>query len=87
MNKGFVSMFVSWEKMCCSDPHIPSFSVEPAGEQWLRPGLKKCKCVFNLILEKAKHTFNFLQTVTSLIQISDVRNHHQTVNKWTDNDQ
>ncbi|XP_039464411.1 ribonuclease inhibitor-like [Oreochromis aureus] len=30
--------------------------VEPAGVQWLRPGLRKCKCVFNVFHEnKAAH--------------------------------
>uniref|UniRef100_A0A3Q4N6D6 NACHT domain-containing protein n=1 Tax=Neolamprologus brichardi TaxID=32507 RepID=A0A3Q4N6D6_NEOBR len=32
-------------RLCWSDPPLP-FRVEPAGVQWLRPGLRKCKCVF-----------------------------------------
>ncbi|XP_041834320.1 protein NLRC3-like isoform X2 [Melanotaenia boesemani] len=28
---------------------LSTLRVEPAGERWLKPGLKKCKCVFNWI--------------------------------------
>nr|XP_024654416.1 NACHT, LRR and PYD domains-containing protein 12-like [Maylandia zebra] len=35
---------------------LETLRVEPAGVQWLRPGLRKCKCVFNVIHEnKAAH--------------------------------
>ncbi|XP_039907185.1 NACHT, LRR and PYD domains-containing protein 13-like [Simochromis diagramma] len=40
------------------EPHLrlDTLWVEPAGEQWLTPGLRKCKCVFNVIREnKAAH--------------------------------
>uniref|UniRef100_A0A4W6E0E9 NACHT domain-containing protein n=1 Tax=Lates calcarifer TaxID=8187 RepID=A0A4W6E0E9_LATCA len=34
----------------------PPFRMEPRGVQWLRPGLRKCKCVFDLIHKnKAVH--------------------------------
>ena len=40
--------------VCWSDPPPPPtpFRAEPAGERWLRPGLRKCTCVFHLIHEK-----------------------------------
>uniref|UniRef100_I3IUW8 SPRY-associated domain-containing protein n=1 Tax=Oreochromis niloticus TaxID=8128 RepID=I3IUW8_ORENI len=35
---------------------LDTLRVEPAGVRWLRPGLRKCKCVFNGIHEnKAAH--------------------------------
>ena len=35
---------------------VSSSRVEHGGEQWLKPGLRKCKCVFTLIDEnKAAH--------------------------------
>ncbi|CAI5673685.1 unnamed protein product [Oreochromis niloticus] len=40
------------------DPNcrLDTLRMEPAGVEWLKPGLKKCKCVFNVIHEnKAAH--------------------------------
>uniref|UniRef100_A0AAX7V7X5 SPRY-associated domain-containing protein n=1 Tax=Astatotilapia calliptera TaxID=8154 RepID=A0AAX7V7X5_ASTCA len=38
------------------DWRLDTLRVEPAGVRWLRPGLRKCKCVFNGIHEnKAAH--------------------------------
>ncbi|XP_042077087.1 NLR family CARD domain-containing protein 3 isoform X1 [Haplochromis burtoni] len=38
------------------NPNCTIVRVEPAGVRWLRPGLRKCKCVFNVIHEnKAAH--------------------------------
>ncbi|XP_078142812.1 uncharacterized protein LOC139929916 [Centroberyx gerrardi] len=46
------------------DPHwrLDSLSVDHGGVQWLKPGLRKCKCVFSLIhenTERMKKTINF----------------------------
>uniref|UniRef100_A0A7N5ZYT8 NACHT domain-containing protein n=1 Tax=Anabas testudineus TaxID=64144 RepID=A0A7N5ZYT8_ANATE len=62
------------------NPHcnLDTLRVEPGGVRWLRPGLRKCKCVFNETDENKAATFNHLQTVTSLIQIPDVMSPHQT---------
>uniref|UniRef100_A0A3Q1HV34 SPRY-associated domain-containing protein n=1 Tax=Anabas testudineus TaxID=64144 RepID=A0A3Q1HV34_ANATE len=57
---------------------LDTLRVEPGGVRWLRPGLRKCKCVFNETDENKAATFNHLQTVTSLIQIPDVMSPHQT---------
>uniref|UniRef100_A0A3Q4HHG7 SPRY-associated domain-containing protein n=1 Tax=Neolamprologus brichardi TaxID=32507 RepID=A0A3Q4HHG7_NEOBR len=47
--------------------------VVPAGNKWMEPGLKKCKFVFFIFMKTKQHT--------SLIHISDVRSHHQSVNQ------
>ncbi|XP_039896537.1 NACHT, LRR and PYD domains-containing protein 3-like [Simochromis diagramma] len=60
---------------------LDTLRVEPAGVQWLTPGLRKCKCVFNVINETKQYTFNHLQTGTSLLYISDGKSHHENVNQ------
>ncbi|CAI5677895.1 unnamed protein product [Oreochromis niloticus] len=60
---------------------LDTLRVEPAGVRWLRPGLRKCKCVFNVIHENQAVHIQPSSSFTYLIFLSTHNRHKHSEHK------
>uniref|UniRef100_A0A3B5QWV8 B30.2/SPRY domain-containing protein n=1 Tax=Xiphophorus maculatus TaxID=8083 RepID=A0A3B5QWV8_XIPMA len=50
---------------------LGSSRVDPAGVQWLTPGLRKCKCVFHVIYDKTIHLLVMIKALKKVTYVEE----------------